>query len=41
MGRLRDVSGTFELPIALLAGLVLVFTLPALGLPTVRGNKPG
>jgi CP family cyanate transporter-like MFS transporter len=41
IGRLRDVSGTFELPIALLAGLVLVFTLPALGLPTVRGNKPG
>jgi cyanate permease len=33
IGRLRDVTGSFELPIAVLATLVLIFTLPALGLP--------
>lgn len=36
IGRLRDITGSFELPIALLALLVLIFTLPALGLPAIR-----
>jgi CP family cyanate transporter-like MFS transporter len=33
IGWLRDLTGSFELPIALLAALVIVFTLPALRLP--------
>ena len=34
IGWLRDLSGSFEAPIALLAALVLVLTLPALQLPS-------
>jgi len=33
IGWLRDLTGSFEVPIATLAVLVLVFTLPALNLP--------
>ena len=40
IGRLRDVTGTFEVPIALLAALVLIFTLPALGLPAAKEGQP-
>ena len=38
IGWLRDLTGNFEVPIALLAVLVLIFTLPALGLPAVSQN---
>ena len=40
IGWLRDMTGTFEAPIALLAALVLIFTLPALGLPAGKQNQP-
>ena len=40
IGWVRDMTGTFEAPIALLAALVLIFTLPALGLPAGKQNQP-
>jgi CP family cyanate transporter-like MFS transporter len=38
VGWLRDLTGSFEVPIAVLAALVLILTLPALQLPAI-GTK--
>ena len=40
IGGLRDLTGSFELPITLLAILVLTFTAPALGLPAAGEDPP-
>ncbi len=38
VGGLRDVSGSFMAPVALLAALIFILTLPALQLPSVGGR---
>ncbi len=40
IGWLRDVTGSFEVPVAMLAALVLILTWPALRLPAVGQNAP-
>lgn len=40
IGWLRDLTGSFEVPIAALVALVLVFTLPALRLPEAEQKAP-
>lgn len=40
IGWLRDLTGSFEVPIAGLVALVLIFTLPALRLPAAQQKSP-